>query len=179
MKYAVPVVEVMSKKPVTVTPDTPLDEVARTMAVRDVGSVIVISNGRAVGIVTEKDIVTKVVTKGVQPSGVMVKDIMSSPLKTVGPMTEVLEAAKLMSANKIRRLPVVQNGELVGIVTENTILRFWPSLIEVTRERARMAASATEDQEAGYCEQCGMLSDRLAPLEGRRLCPDCREEAVV
>src|SRR2546425_5591262 len=62
---------------------------------------------------------------------------MTSPVVVVHPHEEVAEAAKLMSQRKIRRLPVVQEGKLVGMITENDIIRVWPQLIEVTREYAR------------------------------------------
>jgi len=107
------------------------------MREREIGSLVVVETGKPMGIVTERDILTKVAAPDKQPSRVLVRDIMTSPVVVVHPHEEVAEAAKLMSQRKIRRLPVVQEGKLVGMITENDIIRVWPQLIEVTREYAR------------------------------------------
>lgn len=175
MKNAIPVLEIMAKDPVTLAPDATVLEAARAMRDRDVGSLLVVRDGKPVGIVTEKDLVTKVVAGDLQASGVRVADVMTSPLVTVEPYQEVLEAAKRMAELGIRRLPVVEGGNLVGLVTENDILRVWPALIEITRERAAMAPSLAVGV-LGYCESCATYSDRLNSHNGQLLCPECREE---
>jgi len=80
-----------------------------------------------------------------------------------------------MSQRKIRRLPVVQEGKLVGMITENDIIRVWPQLIEVTREYAR---AGLESQFAkgieGHCEACGVYSTNLMWDRNLLVCPECR-----
>src|SRR5439155_1014980 len=102
-------------------------------------------------------------------------DFMTSPVVVVHPHEEVAEAAKLMSQRKIRRLPVVQEGKLVGMITENDIIRVWPQLIEVTREYAR---AGLESQFAkgieGHCEACGVYSTNLVWGRNLLVCPECR-----
>src|SRR2546422_1078851 len=131
--------------------------------------------GKPMGIVTERDILTKVAAPDKQPSRVLVRDIMTSPVVVVHPHEEVAEAAKLMSQRKIRRLPVVQEGKLVGMITENDIIRVWPQLIEVTREYAR---AGLESQFAkgieGHCEACGVYSTNLVWDRNLLVCPECR-----
>jgi CBS domain-containing protein len=178
MKYAIPVIEIMSKKPVTIGREATAEEVGRLMKERDVGSLLVVVDGRPLGIVTEKDLVTKVVAANLTPSAVKVSDIMSSPVEQIHPHTEVLEAARRMAARRIRRLAVVDGQSLVGVVTENDILRAWPTLIEVTRERDRVASFAEGDVVAGYCEACSMFSETLLPMDGRMLCRECRQAAA-
>ncbi len=176
MKYAVPVADLMSKEPIVVGPDATVAEVARVMKERDVGSIIIISDHRPMGIVTEKDLVTKVVARDAIPSKVRVGEIMSTPVVAIDPLTEVVDAARKMASLHIRRLPVVRGGELVGVVTEADILKIWPALIEVTRERARMASSPQGEEVEGYCEKCSMFAEDLMPVDGQLLCADCREE---
>ncbi|MFQ5839040.1 MAG: cyclic nucleotide-binding/CBS domain-containing protein [Thermoplasmata archaeon] len=165
----------MSKKPVTVSPDATIKEAAELMRERDVGSLLAVSSGKPIGIVTEKDLVTKVVAEDLKSSKIRVKEVMTSPVVTVSPYQEILEAAKTMADLNIRRLAVVDDDNLVGLVTENDVLKVWPALIEITRDRAEMSAPAGESG-VGYCETCSMFSDRLSLHNGQLLCPECREE---
>ncbi len=174
MRARVPVMEVMSKTPMTASPDETVDRAAATMRTKDIGSLIVVENGRPTGIVTERDIVTKVVAANKVPSSVKVRDIMSSPVVAVGPREEVVQAARLMSERKIRRLAVVDNGNLVGVVTENDIVRIWPDLIEITREYARLGLDEDVRGIEGHCEACGIYSTNLVLDRRLLLCPECR-----
>jgi CBS domain-containing protein len=175
MRARIPVVEIMTPKPVTISGAATAAEAARVMRDKDIGSLVVVDRGSPTGIVTERDLVKKVAAADVQPSRVTVKDIMTSPLVAVHPHEEVVEAAKLMSQRKIRRLPVVEDGKLVGMVTENDIIRIWPTLIEVTREYAR---AGLEEQFAqgieGHCEVCGVWSTNLMWDRNLLACPECR-----
>jgi CBS domain-containing protein len=175
MRARIPVVEIMTVKPVTITGEATAAEASKVMREKDIGSLVVVDRSSPTGIVTERDVVTKVAALDLQPSRVLVKDIMTSPVVAVHPHEEVAEAAKLMSQRKIRRLPVVEEGKLVGIVTENDIIRIWPTLIEVTREYAR---AGLESQFAkgieGHCEVCGVYSTNLMWDRNLLACPECR-----
>jgi len=175
MRARVPVVELMTQTPITIAPEATAADAAAVMRERDIGSLVVLEAGKPTGIVTERDLVTKVAALDKQPSRIRVKEIMTSPLIAVHPHEEVAEAAKLMSARKIRRLPVIQEGKLVGMITENDIIRVWPQLIEVTREYAR---AGLESQFAkgieGHCEACGVYSTNLMWDRNLLVCPECR-----
>ena len=175
MKARIPVVEIMSASPSTIPATANIADACATMKANDVGSLIVLEDGRPSGIVTERDVVTKVAALDKRPSTVLVKDVMTSPLIAVHPHQEVVEAAKIMSGRKIRRLPVIKEGQLVGIVTENDILRVWPSLIEVTRERDRVELeSEFAGGVEGHCEACGLYSSQLMWDHAMLVCPECR-----
>ena len=170
----VPVFEIMTTSPVTVSPGERVDRVAALMRAKDIGSVIAVEDGQPVGIVTERDLVTKVTAENRVPSSILVKDVMSAPVVSVTPDTEVIEAAKHMSERGFRRLAVVKDGQLMGIITENDILRVWPNLIEITREQARAGLLDGDLRLEGHCESCGLQSTDLALDEGLWKCPDCR-----
>ncbi len=174
MTQATPVLEIMSKEPVTVRRDATIREAAALMKQQDVGSLLVVANDRPSGIITEKDLVNKVVAEDRRPSELRVEDVMSSPVLTVSPYQEVLEAARIMADRKIRRLAVVENGDVVGLVTEKDILRVWPAMMEIARQRAEMTPSAPGTA-IGYCESCRMFSDRLTLHNGQLVCPECLE----
>ena len=175
MRARIPVVEIMTQTPVTIHGDATAKTAAGLMREKNIGSLVVVDTGKPMGIVTERDLVTKVAAEDKQPSRVLVRDIMTSPVVAVHPHEEVAEAAKLMAERKIRRLPVVKEGKLIGIVTENDILRIWPQLIEVTRESAR---AGLESQFAkgieGHCEACGVYSTNLVWDRNLLVCPECR-----
>ena len=108
--------DVMTPNPKTVKPSDDLQVAARIMRDEDAGAVPVVDNGRPVGIVTDRDIVVRAVAEGGQLSR-PVRDIVTSRLVSVSPAASTREAAALMSEHQIRRLPVVENDRLVGIVS--------------------------------------------------------------
>jgi CBS domain-containing protein len=108
--------EVMTPNPRSVSPNDSIQNAACIMRDEDAGSVPVVDNGRAVGIVTDRDIVVRVVAEGGQLNR-PVRDIVTSALVSATPDMSTREAAELMSEHQIRRLPVVENDRLVGIVS--------------------------------------------------------------
>ena len=116
--------DVMESNVQTIDLNKNVAEAAKQMLAKGSGSVVVVQQDNAVGILTERDIVTKVVADGLEPSKVIVRDIMSTPLVTVRPEAGITEAAKLMSEYQIRRLVVTdQSGSLAGIVTAGDLAR--------------------------------------------------------
>lgn len=107
--------EVMTSSVDWVTPDTSVVEVAQLMKKDDVGSIPICTDNRLTGIITDRDIVLKVVAAG-GDCNISVKAIMSSDVISVSADQDVHEAADLMSRYQVRRLPVVDNGKLVGIL---------------------------------------------------------------
>jgi CBS domain-containing protein len=99
------------------TLNTPVSDAARLMRASDKDSLIVFDLGRAMGIVTERDIIRKITAEGQDAMRVHVAQIVSSPLITIHPDRPAREAAKLMLDRKIRHLPVVKEGRLIGMLT--------------------------------------------------------------
>ena len=107
--------DVMTSNPRTVSPGDSIQVAARIMKEEDVGVVPIVDNGRTVGIVTDRDIVIRAVAEG--GSDRAVREIATTDLVFVKPDSSTREAEKLMSDRQIRRLPVVENGRLVGIIS--------------------------------------------------------------
>ena len=108
--------DVMTPNPQTVTPDDSLERAARIMRDEDTGAVPVVQNGRPIGILTDRDIVVRAVADG-DTSSRAVRDIVSEQLVSVSPDSSTHEATELMSAHQVRRLTVVENDRLIGIVS--------------------------------------------------------------
>lgn len=107
---------IMTRDIAYVQRNTPVQEAARLMSQYNVGSIPVCDGDRIVGIVTDRDIVLRGVASNSQVGGMTCGQIMTSNIVTASPDMDVHEAARIMADNQIRRLPVVDNGRLVGIV---------------------------------------------------------------
>lgn len=125
--------DVMTVNVVTVRPDETAVEAARKMAENDVGSVVVVDEkGTILGIVTEGDIVRRVVARGLDPSKTRVEDIMTRNPVTIYEDATLAAAAEYMREKGIGHLPVVnEHGRLVGIISRSDIVRIAPGLIEI------------------------------------------------
>lgn len=171
--------EIMTKSPRTGTSDMTVKQAAQVMRSARVGSLIILEGGKPIGILTERDLMNKIVAEGKSPGRVKVAQAMSQPLIYVTPTDRITDAAEKMSRSRVRRLPVVKGEKLVGIITENDILRLSPALIEITREWSRITGRARsenkEGMSSGYCESCSAYSDQLLMVDGELLCQECRE----
>lgn len=135
--------DIMTKQVIVVPFEKTILDVAKLMKKNAIGSVIIVEDKggkQAKGIITERDIVYKVLSKGSDPYKIPVEEIMSSPLKVVKPETTIEDAAKAMKENKIKRLPVVnEHNELVGILSEGDIMKIFPVVVELIEEKAAMS----------------------------------------
>ncbi len=180
--------DVMSSPVITVDEDATAVCVAELMEKHELGCIVVVNKeGKPIGIITERDLVTRVLAKNLKPDAVKAKDVMTTPLITIEPDETINEAARKMSRLNIRRLGVVYKGELVGLISSKDILAVMPELIETIYEKVLIESeSATqtvpEEEEtslSGYCDQCGGWSDNLKDVDGSFLCEDCRAELEI
>jgi CBS domain-containing protein len=117
--------EIMTTRLLTVSPSMTVQETAKLMSERGHGCVLVVEGDRAIGIITERDIVRQITAEDVDPSKVSAGDIMSTPLVTIPVGSTVAEAAEKMSAYGIRRIVVVrQEGALAGLLTAGDIAKW-------------------------------------------------------
>lgn len=108
--------DLMSRDVLSVNPDTPVTQIAKIMKDRNIGSVPVVKGDKVVGIVTDRDIVLRDVAMGKDINSVKASDVMTIGLSTATPEMDVHEAARIMSQKQVRRLPVVENDRLVGML---------------------------------------------------------------
>jgi len=105
------------------SPDTSVFDVSELMTEKNIGSVLVKVAHASYGIVTERDIVTKVVARKLNPSDTNVKDVMTELKYTIDAQASLDDASKIFSEKPIRRLPVTENGEIIGMITTRDIAR--------------------------------------------------------
>lgn len=115
--------DIMTRDPATLAPKATLGEAATLMKQHDCGSVPVVEGGRLVGIVTDRDIVVRVIAAGKDPKSVPVSEAMTADPVTVSPDLGIDEAQRVMADRQVRRLPVVEDGRLVGLVVIGQVAR--------------------------------------------------------
>jgi len=119
----------MVDKVVTTKKDATVKEAVELMNKHEIGCLVVVEDEEPVGIITERDLLKRVLAESKETKNMKVEEVMSTPVLYVTPNVEVEDAAKLMIQNKIKKLPVVEKGKLRGLVTLTDLLRIQPQLI--------------------------------------------------
>ena len=150
--------DVMSHPIITVDEDELVMEIVKNMAELEIGSVVITAAGKPTGIVTERDVALKVLLKNKHADEVKAKEIMTSPLVTVAPDASLDEATEIAAEKHVKRLPVVENGLLIGLVSCRNILTHRPEYVRRFYPRVRLLASGWTldrlERELSDCEMC-------------------------
>jgi CBS domain-containing protein len=133
--------DVMVRDVVTIDENSTVREAADVMNKFEIGCLIAVKKGKAVGIITERDLLKRVVAEARDVNKTKVKAVMSSPLVVVEPSMDLEEAVKLMFQMKIKKLPVVEEKRLVGLVSLTDIARFQPQMIKILKQLAMRQAA--------------------------------------
>lgn len=173
--------DVMSSPVVTIKETDSVLTAAKLMKKHRIGCVVVVDKtGKPHGLITERDVVRRVTALDLVPSKVQAGKSMSKPALTIEPSANVTEAAKKMREVKVRRLIVVEDAKLKGIVTSNDIVDITPALIDVIAEKSQISPvpKVKEAEElSGYCDRCGSWADELKPRDGQFICDECLARA--
>lgn len=182
METSLPVKEIMTRNPITVDINTKISDAAKKMFGSDVGSIIVMANNSPVGIITERDMVNKIISKNLLPDSLDLKNIITTPLITLDADDDIQKAIDLMLKMQIRRIPIVKDKKLEGIVTETDLIsvsvemgNIFADLIGMHRERIPSEREIPDIISRGICENCGKYSDNLDYMNGSLMCESCRE----
>ena len=133
--------DVMVKEVITIDENATLKEAAKVMNKFEIGCLIAVRKGKAMGILTERDLLKRVIAEARDVTKTRVKDVMSSPLVVIEPGVDLEEAVKLMFQMKIKKLPVVDGKCLVGLVSLTDIARFQPQIIRILKQLALRQAA--------------------------------------
>ncbi len=133
--------DIMVREVITLDENSTVKEAAEIMNKFEIGCLIAVRRGKAIGIITERDLLKRVVAEARDAKKTKVKEIMTSPLAVVDPKMELEEAAKLMFQMKIKKLPVVDEKRLIGLVSLTDIARFQPQMIRILKQMAARQAA--------------------------------------
>jgi CBS domain-containing protein len=122
--------DIMNKNVVTIGPDATVQEAAKKMASEKSDCLIVTSNEKLEGIVTDWDFIGKVCAKGLDVKKVKIKDVMTDKVIVTGPDTDIDEVAKIMTEHNIKKVPIVMSNILIGVVTATELIAAEPKLLE-------------------------------------------------
>jgi CBS domain-containing protein len=126
--------DTMTRDVKVVREDTNMQEVIATMLKFDISSVVVVQKERPIGLITHKDILERVLQPELLPATLTARNVMSASLATIGEEASLEEAARLMAKKGFKKLLVVQDGKLVGIITSTDIAREEPKLTKLFEE---------------------------------------------
>jgi CBS domain-containing protein len=172
--------DIMNSPVISASPQHTIKDIATKMKEERIGSIVIMENEKAAGIVTDWDIVSNAVVKDVKPSEVKASDIMQT-LHTIEGEEGVTEAARVLRQHNIKRLGVVYKNRLVGIISTSDVIAVTPDLVDVISEKAavmRGEIGRPAGNISGYCDECGEWSDLLQFNEGTFMCEECRGESV-
>ena len=177
METKVTIRDAMTPNVKTINADASVSDASKIMAGYKIGGLIVGNNSVPEGIITESDIIRKVVSNNLKAAEVNVKDVMTDDVITIEISKDLDEAARIMAKNSIRRLPVMNDGKLVGIITSRDVIALSPEYSTILIENAKLQPSLeyVDDMEEGECERCGNFAD-LTEINGRFLCEKCKED---
>ena len=129
--------DVMSKNVRVVRPDSSVKEVVATMTKFDIGSIVVVQGKRPVGIITERDILRRVVQPCLAPEVLTARQVMTSSVVTIRETASIDEASKLMAKKKVKKLPVMNKEKLTGMLTLTDIVTKVPTMLSILEELLR------------------------------------------
>jgi CBS domain-containing protein len=172
--------DIMNSPVISASPHDTIKDIATKMKEERIGSIVIMENEKALGIVTDWDIVSNAVVKDVKPTMVKASDIMQK-LHIIEGEEGITEAARILRQHNIKRLGVVYKNRLVGIISASDVIAVTPDLVDVISEKAavmRGEIGRSAGNISGYCDECGEWSDLLQFGEGTFSCEECRGEAV-
>ncbi len=178
------VADIMTRDPNSTKPDTDLLECAKKMVRKRARSLLLLDNKKLRGIICQKDILWALIKKRKEDlSKIKAIDISPRKIATIKPEATVEEAVNKMKKLKFERLPVIKNGELVGIITIKDILNFYPQLYNEMNEFSRIKDQTRKLKRvkeknfvrSGICDECGER-DVLYMVNGMYVCESCRNK---
>ena len=182
--------DIMTREPIVTDPCTNLLECAKKMVQKKTGSLLLLDNKRLVGLISTQDILWALVKKSKDDlSKIEAKDTSPRKIAVIRPSATLDEALKKMKDSKFERLPVVENNELVGIITIKDILSFNPEIypeleefagireesrkLRLVRKAKERIMPSLETHQEGVCEECGN-HDILYRVNGSLICESCK-----
>ncbi|NHI91908.1 MAG: CBS domain-containing protein [Candidatus Lokiarchaeota archaeon] len=192
MSKSIKVKEVASEENFFLKSNDKIIDAAKMMKENNISSVIVISDEfYPIGLITERDIIQRIVAEEKDPSKEELKAHMSSPVLKIDPDAELVEAMKKMIDNKVKRLVLIKDNELEGMISYSDIIKVSPDLLEIIYNKSKVEDiqefESEEDEDevdedfdeniSGICEICGEESDNLKENEeGLFVCEECLED---
>ncbi|MBS3052202.1 MAG: CBS domain-containing protein [Candidatus Aenigmarchaeota archaeon] len=170
--------DIMTKNPLRIDWQESTQKAAKMMSEHRVGTVIVLKNNKPIGILTDTDLTKRIVALCKDPKKIKVSQIMTTPLIFSSPSDKITDVVFKMKKHRIKRIPIIDNRSLVGVLTTTDIARNVPEMMELLEARLLMRENPPTFEESitsGVCEICGNYSDNLVFENDEWACEDCKE----
>ena len=128
--------DVMTREVISIDENATVKEAAEIMDKEEISCLIGVRKGRAIGIITERDLLKRIIVEAKNPEKTKVGEVMSSPLEVVAVGTDLEKALRLMFRKKIKKLPVVENDSILGLVSLTDVARCQPTIIKLLKSFA-------------------------------------------
>jgi CBS domain-containing protein len=176
---AVLVREIMSKPVYTIEINKTAQDAGKLMRKIRRGFLVVVKDRHPVGVVSDSDIISQVVTKNIKASQLKIQTLMTKPVVFAEPNEDALSVVRKMKKSNIHRLPVIDKGKVVGVISLTDIAHTSPEMLDLLEYRLKMKEMPSRIKEeitSGICESCGNYSEYLKEVDEEWLCEDCIEE---
>jgi CBS domain-containing protein len=176
------VVDIMTREPLTITPNASLLDCAKKMVRKKTGSLVLVEKNELKGFIAQEDILWALIKKSKEDlKDIKAKDISPKKIATIKPDLTVKEAIKRMKRVRFNRLPVVKEGKLVGIITMKDILNFNPEFYPELEEFEKIREEAEklkrlgmrENFKEGVCQECGNFGT-IYKIDENWICDSCK-----
>lgn len=174
MKTGYKVCDAMTVGLTAVSVDSTIEKCAKLMNDHSVGSLLVKKGEELKGIITDQDIVRKIIANGIDPKKTTVDKHMAKKLITITPERDIFEALNVMINEEVKQLPVMDGKKMIGLLTQKDVLKLEPELFDllVDKLEVRDEEHKAYDNE-GICDSCGKYSERLLKRKGTNICNKC------
>lgn len=177
-KSGIKVSDIMTREVVIASPEMAVVEAAKLMNSFRIGGLPVVQNGKLIGIITEREIMRKVVAANKLADKTLVKEVMVSPPRVIGnPDEDITQIAQKMARHDVTRIPIVdKTGKILGMVTNRDVLKNSNELMDILLEQARIKGPELKGDYAafGKCEACGDHT-HLIFQDHKFVCDNCAE----
>jgi len=182
MKTGYSVGDCMTEDPLTTSPDINIKDCAKLLKKHKIGSIVIVKKDKPIGILTNQDIVYRIVAQGVdfkQP----ISKFMSTNLIFIKPEDDIFDALEVMNKNMVRHISVCKKGKLVGYLTLKDILKIEPALFDLYVDKidSRLGGNSNLNplyQNDGICSICGNYAKKLINVNGTDMCPTCKKKDI-
>ena len=171
--------EIMAKPVYTIDVGKSALDAGKLMRKKRRGFLVVVKNKRPIGVISDSDLITEVVTKNLKADKVNIKQFMREPVISVSSNEDILSAVRKMKKSNIHRLPVIDKGKIAGVISLTDIAKTSPEMLDLLEYRLKMKEMPFEIKEettSGVCDNCDNYSSYLEKVNNQWLCETCREE---
>lgn len=181
MKTGYKVVDAMTVNPIIIGIDISVEDCAKVMEKKHVGALLIGDKDNIKGIITEQDIVRKIIGKGMNPLDKKVNEFMETKLMKIEPEKDIFDALVIMKDENIRHLPVFDGDKFSGLLTLKDILKIQPSLFDFMVEKFELREEKRKPifkpkPEEGICQVCGNYSEQLFNVDDSLVCESCKDQ---